>query len=120
VYCKAFGKSPVYVKEHQPVVLTWGWAASTEAQVYDHINAVIYDIFLDGKRITNFTQTEVTQGDDGWYQVRWKAELGALAPGTHRTEYLVSWKRQVSDGENTYGPGGSDEVGENYCEIIVQ
>jgi hypothetical protein len=120
-YCTMFDASPVYVKQNQPVTLRWRWSALTKEQVKEHIDAGIYEIFLDGQRIQPEGRSEIQYlQDKNYYEVYWYANVGVLTPGTHRAERYLYWLRQVSDGWDTYGPGGKIESEYHYCEIIVQ
>jgi len=120
-YCTMYEQSPVYVGLNQPVILKWRWSASTEEQVRQHIEAGIYEIFLDGKRIKADGMSEIQYlQDKNYFEVYWYANLGVLSPGNHRAERYLYWLRQITDGWDTYGPGGKIESEYHYCEIIVQ
>jgi hypothetical protein len=120
-YCTMYDQSPIYVKPNQPVVLKWRWSASTEEQVREHIKAGIYEIFLDGDRIKAEGMSEIQYLlDKKYFEVYWYANVGVLSSGRHRAERYLYWLHQISDGWDTYGPGGNIESEYHYCEIIVQ
>jgi serine/threonine protein kinase len=120
-YCTMFDASPAYVKQNQPVILKWRWTALTEKQVKDHIDSGMYEIFLDGERIKPEGMSDIQYNkDEKYYEVYWYANVGVLSPGKHRAERYLYWLRQISDGWDTYGPGGKIESEYHYCEIIVQ
>jgi hypothetical protein len=120
-YCTMFNASPTYVDQNQPVTLKWIWTALTEEQVKDHIDSGIYEIFLDGERIKAEGMSDIHYlQDKKYYEVYWYANVGILSPGTHRAERYLYWLRQISDGWDTYGPGGKIESEYHYCDIIVQ
>ena len=119
-YCNKFGDSPVSVKQHQPVIIWWRWDAKTADLVQDHLDAARYEIYLDGQRISSVRQTGIEYlSDKGWYRVSWFAEARVLTPGSHRTERYLSWDSKISDGWDTFGPGGDVETEWDYCDIIV-
>jgi len=122
-YCSMFKDSPdyVYVEEGQPVTLKWRWDASSEPQIWDHIYAANYEIFLDDQRIYADSRSEIEYlSDEGWYRVSWYADVGVLAPGKHRAERFLSWNRKIDDGWKWYGPGGDIVTERHYCDIIVR
>lgn len=120
-YCSMFDQSPQYVQIGQPVVLWWRWDASTRAQVEDHIAAASYEIYLDGVRIEADRMSEIEfLSDEQFYRVSWYATVGVLSPGKHFTERFLSWARKITDGWETFGPGGKTETESHNCEIIVR
>ena len=119
-YCSALDQSPVLVGENQPVTVYWGWVATTPDYVQDFLDTATIEVLLDGQEIIPETQTEIEYHiEDEGYVVGWHANVGALAPGSHRLEYHVSWSRQISDGWYTFGPGGEYEEEHEYCELIL-
>jgi serine/threonine protein kinase len=119
-YCDMFGDSPVYVEEHQPVIIWWRWDAKTAYLVQDHLDTARYEIYLDGQRISAVRQTSIEYlSNKGWYRVSWFADARVLPPGSHRAERYLSWDRWISDGWDTFGPGGETETEWDYCDIIV-
>lgn len=120
-YCSALDQSPLYVRENQPVLIYWGWLATTPDYVQDFLDTAKIEILLDGEEVRPDTQSEIEyDSDDEGYVVHWSADVGTLTPGSHRVDYHVSWSRQISDGWYTYGPGGDYEEEREYCELIVE
>ncbi len=119
-YCELENDSPTFVKSGQPVILVWKWTALTEDQVQDHIDAGIYIIMLDGDLIEAERQSDIIYDSEaGTYSVTWYADVGVLSDGEHYALRRLSWRRQIFDGWDTYGPGG-DIVNEAHsCTIIV-
>lgn len=120
-YCKMFDESPVYVNANQPVILWWRWDALTAKLVNDHINASIYEIYLDGQRVYAEQMSDIEYiSNKQFYRVSWYATVGLLSPGKHLAERYLSWTSRISDGWNTFGPGGEIETEHDICEIIVR
>ncbi|MBN2548157.1 MAG: protein kinase [Anaerolineales bacterium] len=120
-YCSMFNQSPVSIKEHQPVTLQWRWDALTPELLEEHIQTATYEIYLDGARIQAERMSDIQYlSDEKHYRVYWYAFVGVLPPGSHRAERYLSWSRQISDGWNTFGPGGKTESEYHYCDIIVR
>ncbi len=120
-YCAMFNQSPQYVKIGQPVILWWRWDASTREQVEKHMHAATYEIYLDGNPIQADQVSQIEYlSDKQYYRVSWYASVGVLSPGSHHAERYLTWDRQITDGWETFGPGGNTESESHDCEIIVQ
>jgi serine/threonine protein kinase len=113
----------VTVREHQPIVLTWWWSATTAEYVQDHLAASRFEIRLDGRLIDNYTRSDVVYYDTGsifTYRVTWQAAPEYLPPGRYKAERTWYWDYEIYDGGDYYGPGtanGSSEY--DYCWIEV-
>ena len=120
-YCSALEQSPVYVGEERPVVVYWGWVATTPDYVQDFLDTATIRVLLDGEEVKPHTQSEVEYHiEDEGYVVSWSADVGTLTPGSHRLEYHVTWSRQIFDGWYSFGPGGEYEEEHEFCELIVE
>lgn len=120
-YCAMDNESPVYVDRGRPVILVWTWTALRADQVQDHIEAARYQIYLDGQLIEAQDQSEIEyDSQQQVYKVSWFAEVGTLPAGEHLAERYLSWTHLISDGWNTYGPGGEIETEYHNCLIIVR
>jgi len=120
-YCEMFDESPIYAREHQPVILWWRWDASTQAQIRDHMAAASYEVKLDGERVAATTQSNIEYlSDKGWYRVAWYAEPMFLSPGNHTASRYLEWNTSVYDGWEWYGPGTDVETEFHICQIIVE
>jgi hypothetical protein len=126
VYVKAFctliGKDKkTSVAPDAPVTLLWGWDAKTEAQINDFLENNLTTVALDGKIITGLEQSPTQiNAKTGRYEVVWSAAVGLLSPGQHTLLYDVKWKKMITDGLATYGPGGKTETLHDECEIVVE
>lgn len=120
-YCRRYDQSPIYVNRNQPVRLKWRWDAQTQDLVKDHIDSASYRIMLDGEEITAVDKSTIMYiRDENIYRVEWYSDVMTLTPGRHIGERIVSWDRMISDGWDTYGPGGEFETMWDDCEIIVK
>jgi hypothetical protein len=120
-YWSAIGESPVHVRKDQPVIVYWGWLATTSEYVQDFLDTATIEVTLDGEEVRPESQSDIHyDSEDEGFVVSWSAEVGTLTPGTHRLDYHVTWSRKISDGWDTYGPGGDYEEEQDYCEIIVE
>ena len=124
-YCSIYGKSPIEVSRNNEVVIFDGWMAKDKELVMDHIVNVILKISLDGEKIHfNYISEIVPDYDNNnnieGYDVYFEKNVGALSPGTHLVEAVVSWDQKIYDGWTYYGPGTANETIQGYCEIIVK
>ena len=118
-YCEFYGESPVRIASGTPVILRWVWTVNDERLLQDHIEAGQYRILLDGQEIAAQEMTDTFITEDGWPAIAWLAEVGVLADGEHLAERYLSWTRQITDGWDTFGPGGEIETEHDTCRIIV-
>jgi hypothetical protein len=100
----------------------WKWIATTPELVQQHINAVIYEVTLDGVRLSNYNQyrTSIRERSDGQYEVDWLVPSQPLASGAHRIEYAVSWRTAISDGLAQFGPGTGTPRETGTCNFTVR
>jgi len=77
---------------------------------------------VDGTLLTGVNQyrTAITKpGND--YVVYWYVPFPeALGAGQHRITYRVTWKSQVFDGYEFFGPGSTTPVEEGSCTFTVR
>ena len=96
-FCTLIGKDPVTkVERDRPVIVVWGWGASTESQVQDHLvpSANITTVTLDGKALEGITDGKIIKdSQSGQYKVVWTSLVGVLEPGAHMLTYDVKWKK---------------------------
>lgn len=103
-----------------PIRVIWGWSAASEELVQAHIDASETVVMLDGQRIEGAMQEIKYDDQRKFFVVHWIAEVGVLPVGSHPLTYKVTWKRQISDGWDTYGPGSKNEVSTDNCEVVVK
>ena len=121
-----FYSSPQYVKIGQPITLVFGWYAKTRQQVEDHMATVSYEIYVDDVRVyvdQQMSKIEYVNDDKNsgkFYMVNMYAPVGNLSPGKHIAKAHQTWSRLISDGWDSYGPGGDFEYDNHFCVIIVQ
>ena len=120
-YCSVEDQSPVMIQANQPVTLAWSWGATTAELVQDHIDAANYTIRFEDQPVNANRRSPIEHvGDGDYYRVTWYADLGMLLPGEYFSGRGLEWSQQISDGWNTYGPGGEFETVGDYCDVIVE
>lgn len=98
----------------------WYWYARTEAQIADHLAAAVYEIKINGqplRRPMDFAQPVRKSGD---YVVDFFYPTGELAAGTYKIDYRVTWRQQIYDGYNFFGPGTNTLSETGTCTFVVR
>jgi hypothetical protein len=120
-YCTLIGKpAETKVAQGTTIVLIWGWLAATQEQVQSHIDQSQIVVTLDGQPVTDPRQERIQATDDGKFTVVWGSNVGILPVGTHTITYSVSWKVQITNGVDTFGPGGKFETQADTCQLTIQ
>jgi hypothetical protein len=122
-YCDnlSFGlPAPRNLNAGATIDIYWSWYARTREQLQSHIDNVIYEVSIDGQRLTNWRMyaAPVTQQDNDWYQY-WFIPFGPLTAGEHVIRYRVSWQERITDGYSDFGPGTSTTFEEGTCTFTV-
>jgi hypothetical protein len=119
--CTLLGQpADTVVPQGTSVVIFWEWVTATLDQAQAGVDNGQVVVTLDGQALTTIHTRQPTQDSNGKYNVTWWSNVGALSAGTHTVTYSASWKAQVSDGTDTYGPGGTYETQSDTCTITVQ
>jgi hypothetical protein len=108
------------VSPDSPVVIVWGWKTDSAQHLQDYIDNAVITVTLDGKDIASHAPFWVANNDPGNFKIFWFSRIGPLSPGSHLIVIDARWKKMISDGKNTYGPGGMTETEHDECEILVQ
>jgi hypothetical protein len=123
-YCDnpVFGKpAPSGLKAGATIDIFWSWYTSEEDQIQQHLDNVIYEVRIDDVLLDNWRlyKTRVRKQNDGNYYVYWFVPYGPLAAGPHKITYLVTWKAQITDGYDMYGPGTNRSSESGSCTFTV-
>lgn len=113
-----------------PVTIFWSWYARTPEQIQDHLDYSRYAVTVDrleGETWRPFRaledyrnyQTGVTRVGNSYY-VYWYVPIGTLEAGQYRINYRVTWTQRIEDGEQSFGPGGDDELNVGSCLFAVR
>ena len=112
---------PVGLTSGSTIQLFWAWFASSEAQVWQHINSADHDLRVNGQPIADvdaFRQTP--RRDDSQYVVYWYVPYGPLTAGDYEISYRVTWRQAINDGSARYGPGTNTESESESCNFRVR
>lgn len=103
------------------VIIWWGWIASTEQQVIDHIEASNLELAVNGQQIpdANSYVGEI-QPFGAEFITYWEVPFGPLAPGEYIITYQVTWDKAIYDGSAFYGPDTSIPFEQETCSFTVR
>jgi hypothetical protein len=119
--CTLNGKpAETRVAQGTTIILFWGWIAQTQEQVQAYIDNAVIAVTFDGQPVTAPQQERITPTEDGKFSVVWGANVGVPAPGSHAIAYSVSWNAQVTNGVDTFGPGGKFETQTDACTLVIE
>jgi len=111
---------PYYASTNDTIRLKTGWMADSEEYVADYLDAVEFELTLDGEEVF-FNEVSDAYEFEGGYLVDHSINVGRLEEGTHFAELRTWFKYLIEDGgEYTYGPGGDYEEFILNKEIIVE
>ena len=109
----------------ETVSIYWRWwvASSRPELMQDHLDNVVYEVYLDGKLLADWANydTEMIQdsSNSNRWTVFWYVPVGKLEAGEHTVEYRVSWREQISDGLSLYGPNTAVTEETGNCPFTV-
>jgi uncharacterized protein YgiM (DUF1202 family) len=113
--------APTNLAAGSTIDISWYWYAQTIEQVQDHLNAVNYEVRLDGNLIANWrAYTGEIEQRGNLYYVFWYARSQPLDAGEHQITYRVSWSQLISDGFDQFGPGTRNPVQTGSCTFTVR
>jgi hypothetical protein len=120
--CTLMGQaSRSQVPAGHPVILMWGWSASTEQQIRDYLAAADVTVTFDGIERVGNQQGGIPYDESAKvYRAVWTAEVGIPAPGGHTITYSLTFNARIFDGSAYYGPGTKNEKQEDKCEVVVK
>ncbi len=124
-YCAIFGDSPAYVEAGAPVILTWGWSATSAEYRKDYIDAASFSLRIDNKVIDLSGTSQNLSKEGGVFNVGWKTPPLSLEAGEHKAVMTITLNREIKDGFDSDNNGVLDTFGPSTetipaCEIIVE
>jgi hypothetical protein len=109
-----------YYPNNRPIMLSWGWSAATQDQIYDFIDNTETRITLDNEVISDGLFYEIRhEVDGGPFEVFWARNIGVMALGSHLLIYDVKFTNRISDGERSYGPGTDIITLHDECRLFI-
>lgn len=112
--------APTNLAAGSTIDIFWAWFASTRQQVQDHIDAVRYDVRLDGESLQWRQGIQPITEEGGQFVVYWYVASPPLTRGDHEITYSVTWTESIFDGAQNYGPGTGTPVETGTCRFTVR
>jgi uncharacterized protein YgiM (DUF1202 family) len=98
----------------------WGWIASSQDQINDHLEASNLELALNGEIINGANEMHgAIQPFGGEFIVYWEVPIGPLTSGEYTITYQVTWDRAIYDGSKFYGPETDNPFEQESCTFTV-
>ena len=124
----AFCDNPVYglpapsnLGVGSSIEIFWAWFATSDEYLRQHISNASHELRVNSAQIVNVDQyrgASIRRGRD--HVVYWYVPYGPLEAGNYRITYRVTWRRAISDGYKSFGPGTATEFEEESCSFVVR
>ncbi len=124
-YCVKDGVRPVSPTTDETVSIYWRWwvVASRPELMDDHLDNAYYEVYLDGQLLSNWAdyQTEMIQdsSNSNRWTVFWYVPVGKLDAGEHTVDFKVTWRAEITDGIDPFGPGTNTPEDTGNCTFTV-
>lgn len=108
------------IRAGDSIIIWWGWIASTEQQVKDHIAASNLELAVNGQQIPDANNyVGAVQAFGSEFIAYWNVPFGPLSPGDYVITYQVTWDKAIYDGSYYYGPDTSKPFEQETCSFTV-
>jgi hypothetical protein len=98
----------------------WAWYMRSPEYEQEHVNAVNYEIRINGRLLNNWRQYGLrTQQVGDSYAKYWYVPVGELEAGDYTVTYRATWSEPINDGWDSFGPGTNNPVEEGTCTFTV-
>jgi hypothetical protein len=105
----------------RPVIVMWGWSASSMEQMQDYLGASVVKVAFDDSPLAGEMQKDIPYDPtDKVYRAVWMAVAGVPSPGLHVITYSLEFTREIFDGTDYFGPGTKNNKMSDRCEIDVK
>lgn len=109
------------IRSGDSLEIWWGWIASTEDQVLDHIENSNLELSVNGETIPDANdfvgEVQVLGGSS--YIAYWEVPFGPLDSGDYVITYQVTWDQAIYDGTAFYGPETANPFEQHSCSFSV-
>jgi hypothetical protein len=123
--CDRKGEPPATYSSGQFILTTINWAAKTEEQVNNFLDAVQYAIYVNGEQIqSSMDHDEVIRSVDdhilALFSVLTYFDVGYLQPGEYEIRTVLSFNKKIADGYDEYGLGTEYPQFEGTCTVVIE
>jgi hypothetical protein len=112
--------APTNLAAGSTIDVFWAWYAATPQLIRQHLDAVTYEVRVDGTLLEWEQYTGTIQQQGNQYFVAWFVPFGPLNAGQHTITYRATWSTAISDGSMSYGPGTENPTEEGSCTFTVR
>jgi hypothetical protein len=113
--------APANIAAGSTVDVYWAWFVSDPSYVQQHVDAVTYEVRVNGELLTDWRQYGLrTRQVGNSYAKYWYVPFGPLDAGTYNITYRATWSEQITDGYENFGPGTRNPVEEGSCTFTVR
>ncbi len=122
-YCEQFHEVPPPLAAGTTINVFWGWFATTQEYLQQHLDNVIYEVRFDGQLLSSWRRyaDQARQRPNGDWEIYWYVPIEEpLSSGTHTITYRVTWRDAVFDGYRWFGPGTETEFEAGNCSLEVR
>lgn len=114
--------APTNLAAGSTIDVFWGWFAKTRDQLQQHRENAIYEVRVNGKLLTNWDQyaSSVREESDGNYHIYWYVPSEPLPAGQNKITYSLTWRNQITDGYDVFGPGTNNLSETGSCTFTVR
>ncbi len=112
--------APTNIAPGSTVDVYWAWFVSDPQYVQEHLDAVSYEVRVNGELLSNWRQFGTPTAQQGSsYAKYWFVPVGPLEAGEYTITYRATWREQIFDGFEFFGPGTLNPVEEGACTFRV-
>ncbi len=118
----SYSTNPAPITEvGKPVEFVYDWNAATLELVQEFIDNADHQVLVNGELVTaKVSFSEVVQDAlSGGYKTQVAANVGQLPAGKSAVDTTVSFKKPISNGNESYGPGTDKEHIQKHGKVIV-
>lgn len=113
--------APTNIGVGSTVDVFWAWFMSSPDFIDQHLNAVSYEVRVNGQLLRNWRQYGLGTRQQGSSFVKyWFVPFGPLEAGEYTITYRATWSQQITDGWEFFGPGSSNPIEEGSCTFTVR
>ncbi len=113
--------APTNLAAGSDIEVFWAWYVSDPQYIDPHVEAVTYEIRVNGDLLSNwrqYGQRTIQVGNS--YAKYWYVPFGPLQSGNYTITYRATWSEQIFDGYEAFGPGTRNAVEEGSCTFAVR
>lgn len=120
--CDVKSTSPSHFNSQQFLLTNINWAAATEEQLNDFLEAIKFSIYVNDRQIqSSLDHGEIKPRADGQtYSVLAYFDVGKLQPGKYEIRTVLTFSKKIYDGYDFYGPGTKNPTVEGTCTVIIE